>query len=360
MSIVFDARKNADRSKRAREAVARASQSPGGAPESGDPQNVNASVNASNGPAQPATKLNHALTEAAAKGTGAAAAVAGSPETSSRSGVDLKAERRTTDWRLRWNRNCAVNAIRGRLWIEDGGAHKQLNLDIAELRTGSIVYAPVTNEVFFRLEIIRPAPEEALSESVRVVAGGSAERSLPEQKLRAPLADRNGVARIARSNGAWAPGMKMTPETGMRKEAAQEEGPLVRSLLRTPYSQEISSVAGASLPVASLPGASIRGYYLSGEDLAEGDDEIEPAVLIVRSDPVYPAIARRSHISGSVEVQFRISSEGRVYDVKSVKGWPILAKAAIDAVATWRYEPARRNGIPVDSQMRTNFDFQLS
>ena len=92
----------------------------------------------------------------------------------------------------------------------------------------------------------------------------------------------------------------------------------------------------------------------------EGDDEIEPAMLIVRTDPVYPAIARQSHISGSVEVQFRISPEGRVYDVKSLKGWPILAKAAIDAVATWRYEPARRNGTPVDSQMRTNFDFQLS
>ncbi len=154
------------------------------------------------------------------------------------------------DWRLRWNRNCAVNAIRGRLWIEDGAAHKQLDLDIAELRNGSVVYAPVTNEVFFRLEIIRAEPEEALSESVRVVAGGTAGRSLPEEKLRAPLADKNGVGRIARSSGAWAPG------TGMRNETAQAEAPMVRSLLRTAYPQAISSVPGSSylvLPYLVLP-----------------------------------------------------------------------------------------------------------
>ena len=151
----------------------------------------------------------------AATGTHAATTIAAGPDTPSRSAVDLKAERRSTDWRLRWNRSCAVNAVRGRLSIEDGAARKQLDLDIAELQSGSIVYAPVTNEVFFRLEIIRPKPEEALSESVRVVAGGIAAQSSPEQNRRAPLAEKNGVARIARSSGAWAPGMEMRPGTGM-------------------------------------------------------------------------------------------------------------------------------------------------
>jgi TonB family protein len=294
--------------------------------------------------------------------------------------VDLKAERRSTDWRLRWNRSCAVNAIRGRLSIEDGAARKQLDLDIAELKSGSIVYAPVTDEVFFRLEIIRPKPEEALSESVRVVAGGIAAQS-PEQNRRAPLAEKNGVARIARSSGAWAPGMEMRPGTGMTNETTQADAPLVRSLLRAPYPEAVSSVMGSSVPGSSLrgpsaPTPSTRGASVTnssakrssirdssvkgGADFAEENNEIEPATLIARTDPVYPAIARQSHISGSVEVQFRISPEGRVYDVKSLKGWPILAKAAIDAVATWRYKPARRDGRPVESQVRTNFDFQMS
>jgi TonB family protein len=410
LSIVFDARKNADRSKRAREASAQTPQLPGAAPDSADPQNDAPSVNPGNEPARPATKPNHPSTGAAATGTHAAAThaptthaptthapttraatthaatthaattIAAGPDTPRRSAVDLKAERRSTDWRLRWNRSCAVNAVRGRLSIEDGAARKQLDLDIAELKSGSIVYAPVTNEVFFRLEIIRPKPEEPLSESVRVVAGGIAAQSLPEQNRRAPLADKNGVARIARSSGAWAPGMEMRPETGMTNETAHADAPLVRSLLRAPYPQAIpsvmgSSVLGSSVRGPSAPAPSPRGAVANssakrssirdssvtgGADFAEENNGIEPATLIARTDPVYPAIARQSHISGSVEVQFRISPEGRVYDVKSLKGWPILAKAAIDAVATWRYKPARRNGRPVESQARTNFDFQMN
>ena len=391
MSIVFDARKNADRSKRAREASARTPQLPGTAPDSADPQNAAPRVNPGNEPARPATKPNQTSTGAAATGTHAPTThapttIAAGPDTPSRSAVDLKAERRSTDWRLRWNRSCAVNAIRGRLSIEDGAARKQLDLDIAELKSGSIVYAPVTNEVFFRLEIIRPKPEETLSESVRVVAGGIAARSSPEQNRRAPFVDKNGVARIARSSGAWAPGMEMRSGTGMTNETAQADAPLVRSLLRAPYPQAIPSVMGSSVPGSSVrgpsapapsaPAPSPRGASVAnssakrssirdssvtgGADFAEENNGIEPATLIARTDPVYPAIARQSHISGSVEVQFRISPEGRVYDVKSLKGWPILAKAAIDAVATWRYKPARRNGRPVESQVRTNFDFQMN
>ena len=42
-----------------------------------------------------------------------------------------------------------------------------------------------------------------------------------------------------------------------------------------------------------------------------------------------------------------------MYDVRSVKGSPILARAAIEAVIAWRYEPARLHGAPIDSQAST-------
>ena len=31
-----------------------------------------------------------------------------------------------------------------------------------------------------------------------------------------------------------------------------------------------------------------------------------------------------------------------------------------EAMEAWRYEPARLNGMPIDSQSSTNFDFRLS
>ena len=88
-------------------------------------------------------------------------------------------------------------------------------------------------------------------------------------------------------------------------------------------------------------------------------DKIEPAALISYKNPVYPEIAKQSLVAGRVEVNFRISAEGKVYGAKSMKGSPILARAAIQAVEAWCYLPARLNGAPIDSQSSTYFDFKL-
>ncbi len=113
----------------------------------------------------------------------------------------------------------------------------------------------------------------------------------------------------------------------------------MRSLLRTPR----------FVPFSAAQHASNRSNGV----------RIEPATLILRTDPVFPPAAKEGPISESVELQFRISPEGRVYDLKPVKGSPILAQAAIEAVKGWRYEPARLNGAPIDSQWSTKFDFNV-
>jgi len=135
--------------------------------------------------------------------------------------------------------------------------------------------------------------------------------------------------RVASSDGSWARDIGSNPV-----EAAQV--PLVRSLLRTP-----------------------RTRPLSTERRSNAADSLEPATLLVRRNPVYPLIAKEHLISGNVEVHFRISSEGTIYDLKPIKGSPVLAAAAIKALEGWRYEPARLNGVPVDSQASTSFDFGL-
>jgi TonB family protein len=86
--------------------------------------------------------------------------------------------------------------------------------------------------------------------------------------------------------------------------------------------------------------------------------KIEPAELISRRDPVYPMIAKNSRISGSVEMHFKVSTEGRVFDAAVIKGPPLLAQAALQAVQEWRYKPARRNGVPIESEATTVFDFK--
>lgn len=137
-----------------------------------------------------------------------------------------------------------------------------------------------------------------------------------------------GPARIACSDASWARDTDCNP-------AAQ--APLVRSLLRTPRA----------------------GPLFAKHRSNAAKDSLEPATLLVPSNPVYPIIAKEQLISGNVEVHFRVSPEGRIYDIKPVRGAPVLATAAIEAVQAWSYEPARLNGLPVDSQVRTSFDFSL-
>jgi TonB family protein len=84
------------------------------------------------------------------------------------------------------------------------------------------------------------------------------------------------------------------------------------------------------------------------------------AELISRRDPVYPPEAKRRKISGTVEVHFKIDTNGKVHDVTAVQGEPLLAQAAIQAVRGWRYKPERLDGVPTEVQATTVVLFKLN
>ena len=56
--------------------------------------------------------------------------------------------------------------------------------------------------------------------------------------------------------------------------------------------------------------------------------------------PVYPDLARKMNLSGTVKVQVVVAPNGSVKEAKVVGGHPVLANAALDAVRKWRFEPA--------------------
>src|SRR5271157_4674546 len=58
-----------------------------------------------------------------------------------------------------------------------------------------------------------------------------------------------------------------------------------------------------------------------------------------RVPPVYPEIAKRMKIDGSVKVEVTVDADGKVSDVKTVSGNRVLSSAAEDAVRKWRFEP---------------------
>lgn len=87
--------------------------------------------------------------------------------------LGLKLERSGKDWQIGWSRNAdiVVKAIGGHVSITDGQYRKEIDLDPGELRSGSIVYTPVTDSVVVRLQVVGGNSAPPVSESVRVLAG---------------------------------------------------------------------------------------------------------------------------------------------------------------------------------------------
>ena len=87
-------------------------------------------------------------------------------------------------------------------------------------------------------------------------------------------------------------------------------------------------------------------------------EETSLGLLIHRVDPDYPQQALAQHLEGPVVLQAWIARDGTVRDVKLVKGYFVLARAAFDAVKQWRFKPYSPNGKAIDFQTVLTLNFK--
>jgi protein TonB len=52
-----------------------------------------------------------------------------------------------------------------------------------------------------------------------------------------------------------------------------------------------------------------------------------------------------------------VDETGKVTDMKVLSGNPVLRKAAMDGLRSWRYEPARLNGKPTATHIQVRINF---
>jgi TonB family protein len=81
--------------------------------------------------------------------------------------------------------------------------------------------------------------------------------------------------------------------------------------------------------------------------------------ILHRVEPVYPEEARQKAIEGSVVVDVNIDRDGKVLEVKTVSGSPLLAQAVTDAVKQWVFKPHSVSGHLVPMQTRITLNFRL-
>ena len=87
--------------------------------------------------------------------------------------------------------------------------------------------------------------------------------------------------------------------------------------------------------------------------------QIQAPALRKRVEPIYPAIAQLAAIDGVVILDAIIDEHGRVQSVNVLRGHPMLAKAATEAVQQWEYEPLRLNGTPTRFELTVSLWFHF-
>jgi TonB family protein len=73
-----------------------------------------------------------------------------------------------------------------------------------------------------------------------------------------------------------------------------------------------------------------------------GPEETAKRQIKSRTDPAYPPLAREMHVNGRVKIEVTVAADGAVRNTKVLGGSPLLVRAAVDAVKSWKYESAPR------------------
>lgn len=102
--------------------------------------------------------------------------------------------------------------------------------------------------------------------------------------------------------------------------------------------------------------------YGSGSGYGSGGGETTGIQILSAPAPAYPESARRAGISGTTVVGMTVSTDGSVSSawVESSSGNSTLDSAAVSAVYSWRFVPAKQNGTPVTANSRVPITFNLN
>lgn len=316
----------------------------------------------------------------------------------------LRVERNAGQLLLSWNREAtAVKAAQAAvLSILDGDHKEDVKLELNQLRSGSIVYSPITNDVSFKLEVT-DARGQTANETVRVIAGRPSPAAplgqTPPPKPEAAAFDgrtrqETPAAQASPSATETALQPSPTPGGGAEPSAPAKQAPvqfraesLAARLSPAPSLPEPPRLEaqGAAAPVRPAYGLNVpapppvqvpkpAAQESSAPPSPQGETTQAPApgqplrvggnvqqALLVRSvTPNYPPLARQARVSGVVRVEATIGRDGRIVRVQAISGPPLLRQAATDAVRQWLYKPTMLNGQPVEVVTQVDVTFNLN
>ncbi len=306
---------------------------------------------------------------------------------SSQDDLGLQAERHNGDVKLSWNRNSAsvLNATSGMLSIEDGGASRKIVLDPLQVRNGSILYAPTSDQV--QMQVTLFSTQGSTSESVLVIlpkAGSPQQEAvvrrvappapqLPPAAADSPAAKPNAAP--AGPEGVQPPNRSAPapPSANGGNNAADTTPPRVSGLTPVsvaPLPSVLAQLAGPpSPPQAPASGPTANPAPQQPAHLPEPaagsplELAISPSVATKKVLPAFPPELRGVALKPiTVSVRVEIDETGKVKAARAVpsKGfvYPLMTQEAVQAARLWRFDPAKRGAKAIPSEVVLEFVFK--
>ena len=103
------------------------------------------------------------------------------------------------------------------------------------------------------------------------------------------------------------------------------------------------------------------GKVRMGEHPEKVGGTVSAPIPIYKPEPRYSDRARNARLQGTLKLWVVIDSGGNVSDTTAIEVLGLgLDANAIETVRTWKFRPARRNGIPVPVKVSVEIVFRLS
>ncbi|MGD0830002.1 MAG: TonB family protein [Terracidiphilus sp.] len=260
------------------------------------------------------------------------------------------------------SRGAKVSASRQKVEIEDDGGEKKktglfIGIGVAAvlLLGGGFGYMKMHS---------KPAAASSTAPTQTAIS------NLPQPTPSAMTMTANGSTPAPGGNATTA--TTTTDTAADRTQRASSENISAQLSAQSKISTDLRTLAGKEAPTADFGSVNADGLG-SGSSPFSGQTgpkvKVEAAhkvsvssgvavgLLLQRTAPAYPPIAKSAHVSGTVVIQVTIAKNGSVGNLRAISGPAMLRQSALDAVKNWRFRPYMLDGQPVEVDTTVNVTY---
>jgi protein TonB len=177
------------------------------------------------------------------------------------------------------------------------------------------------------------------------------------------------------------PAQKQADSAPVTDDTPRVQSEMMRDQLNAPsrISSDIKASAQSAPPVAAFGATGMDGLGANGSGAigsvfgkqaglkVQGETSrplsvsagVAQGMLIQKTNPTYPPIAKSARVAGTVVLQATITKTGSIQGLRAVSGPVMLRQSAMDAVRTWRYRPYKLDNQPVEVDTTVMVVFNL-